>query len=31
VLDCSKIEAAFGLKPAPWRPRLAAMLDAAAE
>ncbi|MFO1056517.1 MAG: dTDP-4-dehydrorhamnose reductase [Dongiaceae bacterium] len=26
VLDCRRIEAAFGLRPAPWRPALAAMV-----
>src|SRR6185503_14364537 len=31
VLDCSKMETTFGLAPAPWRPRIAAMIDAAAE
>ena len=29
VLDCAKIAAAFGVAPAPWRPRLAAMVEAA--
>src|SRR5204863_420400 len=29
VLDCSKIEAAFGLAPPPWRPRLATMFEPA--
>ena len=31
VLDCSKIAATFGIAPAPWRPRLAAMFEPAAE
>lgn len=29
VLDCAKIEAAFGLRPRPWRPTMAAMAAAA--
>jgi len=27
VLDCARIAATFGIRPAPWRPRLAALLD----